>query len=221
MSRVTDDHLARRRRRTQHRGMLNALDVAWAEEESLRAYDEHGLDPEKPPAIGVLCKKLFGSAPVPIPGLPREAVMGILEGEVRIHYRAGMWSARARFCVAHEAGHGRMRFHHGTGDLRLEALADLLGACLIAPRPAFERMVRKCGHSVYDLAHAFSTTQAAAMLRLGEVTGRAVRLLGPRERIRGEPFEWPDVRKCLRGGCRKIAHPVKLEDERKWGLMAS
>lgn len=212
-------HLARPARELEHGSMITRGDVIEAEQESLRAYNEAGLDPERPPPISELCAGLFGTRPQPIAGLSREATMGVLRGEVRIYYRAGTWAARARFGVAHEMGHGRRRQHHGSiGDV--EARADLLGACLVAPRPAFERMVARVGHSVYDLAHAFGTTHAAALLRLGEVTGRPVRLLGERERTRGDAFEWPDVKRALRGLERHRVHPVKLADEKRWGLMA-
>lgn len=213
-------HLPEGRGRSHHPGMLTLDDVAEAEWEALLAYEEAGLDPEFPLPVGETCKALFGRPPRPIPGLPREASMAILNNEVEIYYRASMWHGRARFACAHEMGHGRLRRHHGTGGLLLEAKADLLGACLLAPRPAFLRMVKKLGHSVYDLAHAFDTTHATALLRLGEVTGRPVRLLGQRERVRGEPFVWPDVRKCLAGRCRNVVHPIKLADEKKVGLMA-
>ncbi len=199
--------------------MLNADDLAEAEGEALLAYAEAGLDPEHPPAIGPLCKALFGRAPMPKPHLAREAMMGMLGGEVLIYYRSGMTSARQRFCVAHEAGHGRRRQLHERSDALSEAKADLLGACLIAPRPAFLRAVKRLGHSVYDLAHSFKTTHAAALLRLGECVGRPVLLLGPRERQRGEPFIFGDVRKALRGGV-PGCHPIKLADCGRWALMA-
>lgn len=146
--------------------------------------------------------------------------MGVLGGEVVIHYRAGLAPQRERFVVAHEAAHGLRRQQHGSLE-DVEARADLLAACLLAPRPAFLKLVRRFGHSVYDLAHALGCSQAVALLRLGEVTGRPVRLLGPRERVRGEPFVWPDVRRCLSGRHRDVVHPIKLADERKWGLMAA
>ncbi len=202
-----------------HGLMIVLADVLGAEQEALTAYEEAGLDPSSPPPLSLLCERLFGTRPQPMAHLPREATMGILRGEVRIFYRSGTWAARARFGVAHEMGHGRRRQHHGSIQ-DVEANADLLGACLVAPRPAFERMVKRVGHSVYDLAHAFSTTHAAAMLRLGEVTGRPVRLLGERERTRGEAFDWPDAKRALRGLERARVHPVKLLDEKRWGLMA-
>lgn len=201
--------------------MLTTDDVADCEGDALLAYEEAELDPERPPPIEKLCEKLFGTRPLVRPGLVREACMGILDGEVRIYSRSGLSLERRRFAVAHEISHGRSRTHHNKGGAAVEARADLLAACLLAPRPAFLKMVKKCGHSIYDLAHAFSTTQATAMLRLGEVVGRPVRLLGPRERIRGEAFVWPDVKKALRGDLRHIVHPVRLADEKRWGLMAS
>ncbi len=203
--------------------MLNADDLADAEGEALLAYDEAGLDPERPPAIGALCKALFGRPPEPVPHLAREAMMGVLDGAPRIFYRAGLWNARARFVCAHEIGHGRRRQLHQRADALAEAKADLLGACLIAPRPAFLRAIKRMGHAVYDLAHAFNTTQATACLRIAEVTGRPVLLLGAGgpDRQRGEPFVFGDVKKALRGAMRASVHPIKLADEKRWALMAA
>lgn len=184
------------------------------------AYARAKLDQERPAAVGVLCERLFGSRPRREATLPREGLMGIVNGEVRIYVRASNNRARERLVGAHEMAHGLFGRFHSDTDWLLERRCDLLGACLLAPRPAFRLAVQRFGHSVYDLAHALSITQAAAMLRLGEVTGRPVKLLGPRERVRGEPFDWPDVRACLRGQHRGRVHPVRLADEGKWGLMA-
>lgn len=200
--------------------MLDTDAVNACEEAAVADYVAHGLDPERPVSVVTLCEKFFGRGPEAVRGLPREALSGILAGEVLIRYRAGTPEPRARFLCAHEAAHRRRGDHHG-GIALVEARADLLGACLLAPRPAFAKMVDRVGHSVYDLAHAFGITHAAAMLRLGEVTGRPVRLLGARERLRGEPFPWEtvDVRRALAGRLRKTVHPIKLRDEQKWGLM--
>ncbi|NUP08396.1 MAG: ImmA/IrrE family metallo-endopeptidase [Polyangiaceae bacterium] len=195
--------------------------VAECEAIAVAAYVSRGLDPERPLPPGILCEKLFGTRPKRMAGLSREGRMGIVRGEVWIYVRAGTNAARERFVLGHEMAHGLLGEHHSDANIALERRCDLLGSCLLVPRPAFELAFRRWGYAVYDLAHALSITQASAMLRLGEVTGRSVRLLGPRERFRGEPFDWPDVRKCLRGGCRSIAHPIKLVDERKWGMIAS
>lgn len=147
--------------------------------------------------------------------------MGRVGGSVRIYVRAGVSPARARWLVCHELAHAVLGRYHSDTDPLLERRCDLLGSCLLAPRPAFRGLVKRLGHSVYDLAHALSATQAHCLLRLGETTGRPVRLLGQRERVRGDEFVWPDVRKCLRGEVRRAVHPVRLADEKKWGLMVA
>lgn len=198
-----------------HRG----LDILDAETHAIAIYLRAELSPDRPAAPNALCRALYGTAPRREPRLPRESLMGIVAGEVRIYVRASVPTARAKWLAYHEVGHAETRRWCGEGE-ELERQMDLLGACLACPRPAFEIALRRCGHSVYDLAHATGTTQALAMLRLGEVTGRSVRLLGRRERERGEAYEWGDVKRCLRGLDRARVHPIRLADEGKWGLMA-
>lgn len=203
-----------------HPGGMTPWTVEECEAAALFAYVKKGLDPERPPAPAVICEKLFGTVPRRERHLRREGLMGLVKGEVWIYVRASSNPTRERFVLGHEMAHGLLGRVHADGDHELERICDLLGSCLLAPRPAFEKAVKRYGHAVYDLAHALSITQASAMLRLGEVTGRPVRLLGPRERVRGEAFQWPDVRACLRGMHRARVHPVRLADEGKWGLMA-
>jgi hypothetical protein len=190
-----------------------------AEEMAVGMYVRARLDPERPAPPAKLCAALFGTKPSRVADLPRESVMGLVHGEVRIYVRSSVVPERARWLTCHEIGHAEVRRWCGGGEA-LERSMDLLGACLACPRPAFERLVRRLGHSVYDLAHASATTHALAMLRLGEVTGRPVRLLGQRERERGEAFAWGDVRRALSGRERHRVHPIRLADEKKWGLMA-
>jgi hypothetical protein len=202
--------------------MLDADDVEACEVEGIATYCAAGLDPERAAPIATVCRGLGWQAPRAERSLPREALSGVLHGEVVIRYRAGISAPRARFICAHEAAHRRRRDHHGSHAL-VEARADLLGACLLVPRPAFERAVGRFGHSIYDLAHALGITQAAALLRLGEVMGRPVKLLGRTPRERGAEFGWAgiDTTRALRGELRKIVHPIKLRDEGKWGLMSA
>lgn len=200
--------------------MLSKSEIEACETMALDVYERCGFAPDRPVAPGLLCEVLFGTRPRICAGLPREGLMSMVDGAPWIYVRPSGHAARTRFVTAHEIAHPVIGRRHDDDDVHLEMRCDMLAMCLLAPRPAFELALRHCGHSVYDLAHALSITQAAAMLRLGEVTGRPVRLLGARERIRGEPFDWPDARACLRGLHRGRVHPVRLADEGKWGLMA-
>lgn len=202
--------------------MIDRDVVTDLEVEALLMYQEAGLDPERPATPAQLCEALYGTAPEVRRRLPRQSLMGLVRGEVRIFIDESVAPQRARWLAFHEISHARFgAYSCSAADSSIERRCDLLGACLAAPRPAFEKMMKECGHGVYDLAHAFGTTQALAMLRLGEVTGRPVRLDGPIERVRGEPFAWPeDLAAAFKGRLRKVAHPIRLADEGRWGLMA-
>lgn len=202
--------------------MLFGSMVGRCEEIALATYAGRGLDPLAPPSMTALCRALFECAPEAKDDLPRESLMGVLDGRVSIFYRPELILTRRRFCIAHEIAHALLGTHHAHAHGgNVEAEADCLAACLLAPLPAWRAMIGRVGHSVYDLAHAFSITQSAALLRLGETEGRPVRLLGDRERVRGEAFDWPDSRLALAGRVRHRVHPVQLRDERKWGLIAT
>jgi hypothetical protein len=200
-------------------GIVGPLEVEECEAVATYTYERVGLDPSKPAAPGLLCEMLYGTRPVRASGLPRPGLMGRVDGKVRIFVDTSVSPAKARHVSAHELAHALLGRYHDEQDRILESHCDALGACLLVPSAAFRALAERYT-SLYDLAHALGVTQSLALLRLGEVTGRPVKLLGRNERVRGEPFDWPDTGEALRGLHRCRVHPVRLADEEKWGLMA-
>ena len=69
---------------------------------------------------------------------------------------------------------------------RQDAAYDAVGAALQAPADAFVEAVLEHGEDFAELAEDFDASQTAMALRLGEVTGRAVRVERPGlTRVRG------------------------------------
>jgi hypothetical protein len=176
-----------------------------------------GLDDDVPRMVE-LCRALTGREPC-WAHIATEAAL--VDGQVLL--RHGTPTPRARWLCGHELAE---HLHDVVGycEPDREERCDALGAMLTVPRDAFRRAVRAMGHKVYDLAHAFRTTQSLALLRLGEVTGRPVMLLSPSgPRARGDEFCWPShatLARALRDGRAKV-HPLTIRDEaNRIGLMA-
>lgn len=92
-----------------------------------------------------------------------------------------------------------------------EAWCDAVGARLVAPSAAVARIVRRYGHRVHGLAEVFGVSQSLALLRIGEVTGRPVAILGRSyPLVRGAPFVWH------RDMPRDVAHPVRVDNRLGW-----
>lgn len=200
--------------------MLGGEDFAFLEDEAVRMYVEAGLDPSMPASPAALCKALYKTTPQRRPDLPRESLMAIVDGRIEIYVRSNVRTARARWLAFHEMAHPRLRTICGE-DRRVESSCNFLGACCAVPRPALLAKIEEFGgHKIRDLAHAFGTTQALVLLRIGEVVGRPVKVTGLREIVRGRTIEWPETRLALAGKVRKVCHPIKLDDENKLGLMA-
>jgi pimeloyl-ACP methyl ester carboxylesterase len=81
--------------------------------------------------------------------------------------------------VCHELGERRNPLPH---DPRAEEIANRLGACFAAPRPAFKRAWQKFGADLEKLAAYFIVTQSLVALRIGEVVGVSCALVTP-ERV--------------------------------------
>lgn len=131
-----------------------------------------------------------------------------------IHILMRLTEAMEAWVIGHEIAHWYHRTHNLRPE-REESRCDTIGACLVAPRPAFAEAAQIIGHRVHELADAFRTTQSLALLRIGEVTGRPVLLFRPMMNIvRGDMFEWgADPRRLPRD----VAHPVKVD--RGLGMM--
>jgi hypothetical protein len=130
----------------------------------------------------------------------------------RVVVRRSVPAPRARWLVCHElAEHHYLRLGYRGADV--EARCDALGAALVLPRRLAQLAIREHAHRVSALARSLGVTQALALLRVGEVTRRPV-LLERRPGVRlarGAPVEWSIDK--------RVAHPVKLSDEGRWGWM--
>lgn len=181
------------------------------------AYARAGLDPEAP-HVPRLVRALLGPASVVRGPRPVHAPAALyrLGDRWRIVVGRHVPSAYALHALAHELGHYLLR-GAGLNEAEEEAAADYLGACLIAPRPAYRAALRSLGPDVRRLAEAFGTTETGAALRVGEVTGRPLVVVAPhRVRVRGpEEWAWPDEA-TLRAWARR-ARPglrkTKLRDD--------
>lgn len=199
--------------------MLTAETLSEIDDDALRLYAQAKANTDAPPSMDLLCRRLIGSAPT----RARMAVEGAC-GRITLRTGEQRWSvqllhrltpARARFVCGHEIAEWWYRHrgaHLGLPLLELEARCDALGARLAAPRKAFERAVRTVGHRVHVLAAAFIVPQAVALLRVGEVTGRPVKLVRHPEIQRGEAFDF------LAPG-RDRFHQIRADE--RWGLMAT
>jgi hypothetical protein len=111
----------------------------------------------------------------------------------RVYLRQGIRSRTARFTVMHELSHWVL------GPGATEDECDALAACLLAPRPAVELLLRQ-GVSTYPkIATWFGCTETFAALRYGEITDEPLVVVAPASvRIRGREWSWP-AEKELRG----------------------
>lgn len=190
--------------------MFGPDDLQEAEADAVEIMQRAGTFPEEPIHVRSLCERVgveversFGARLAH----RREASIIRLGPRWVVHLLMRMTAEREAWVLGHELGHW---LHRSTGRAdRSEAYYDAVGACLVAPRPAFVEAARVLGHRVHELAAAFGTLQGLALLRLGEVVGRPVCL---RRRgllvARGEPFEWGSNPSLLP---RDVAHPVRID----------
>jgi hypothetical protein len=165
------------------------------EREAESLYRSAGLDVVAGAAPGTLIRSLLGPESlrfVKERWLRGGGTLARVSSEWRVYLRFGMPPERARFVALHELAHWAMP---GASEDDCDALA----ACLLAPRPAFERALaatarpRRSVLRVYsDLGAWFLCTDSFAALRHSEVTGAPLLLLSPaRARARGVAYPWP------------------------------
>lgn len=203
--------------------MLDADEVADVEGDAVAATRMAGFEADDAPSVGEISLALVGVRPRLIEGLDGEARLEPLADGWDLQVNPALPKSRQRFKAAHELGHWYYD-RCGYRGADIEARCDLFAAALVMPRSVFRRAVRTLGHRVHALANAFATTQSAALLRVGEVTGRPVALLRwPEALTRGEPFTWPKsatLVRALREG-KDAVHPLRIVDEpNRVGLMA-
>ncbi len=111
-----------------------------------------------------------------------EATVARWGGQERIVLRSGLEPARAHFKVAEMIARV-----WGSG----AALEPAVGAWLVAPPGPFKARWEAVGADVAALARPFAVTRTTALLRLHEVVGLDVAMVGRRAiRRRGRRFEW-------------------------------
>lgn len=167
------------------------------EGESLAMYDAAGMDPALPRGAMALVHALLGSDCI---------VWGDTDGQPacyvaatgKLHLRRGLVGKRLAWALCHELAEWHLHQRRIPVDPELlERTANSIAARLLAPAPAVRAAVGVWGISPRKLADAFSLTQTAMALRLGEVLRRPV-LVASRGRLwraGGEQLElWPHLR---------------------------
>mgnify|MGYP003439674739 CR=1 FL=1 len=178
-----------------------------------------GLDDDEPPALERVCSRLTGAEPQ-LAAMRGEGRVRMLAGGIRrIEMKLGvLGTPRGRVVLGHECGHV-----YAAKVLRrevTEAWCDAFGVMLAAPRRATSLAIKEVGHSPSMLAELLEIEREAALLRIGEVTGRPV-VLERRPRVllaRGEGFHWPPIAIALANRPPGL-HPVRVGA--RWGLMAA
>lgn len=171
---------------------LSPDDIVDVEADALALYRLKGFDPDEPPSMKELCWACIGSHPKRV-RVVGESDITPVKGRWSMRVHRMVLPERAAWLIGHELGEWWYRTRgHAFSLAELEARCDAFGAALVAPRPAFARAIKRIGHRVHILARRFRTTQAVALLRIGEVAGRPVAYEGTRARVeRGDAFVWP------------------------------
>jgi hypothetical protein len=164
-------------------------DGGYLEREAERLYRSAGLDPMRAAAPAALVRGSLGANSIRflreelIPGGGTIARVG---PEWRIYLSRKLSPDRMRFIALHELAHWAL------GPGASEGECDALAACLLAPRPAFERAVLEHRAGYTKLARRFGCTETFAALRYGEVTGEPLVVVAPASvRVRGGAYSWP------------------------------
>lgn len=198
------------------------LDV---EHEARRLYEEADADTCSPPGplrlarkLGLEVRRFQGCA------AGGDAALVRLHGRPIVFVRRKLSPERLDFAVAHELAEWHLA-RVGYREIDVEDVADAMAGALVAPRDAYRAALREHGATFAPLAADFRTTETCVALRLGEVTGRSLVLLGPRVRVRGDEFAWPpldELRRVARAGGAPGVEARKLgDDSRRVILLAA
>lgn len=153
-----------------------------------------GGDPLEPLSLRDLSLRHLGTVPREWHGESEGVLLPPLDDEgYQIGVRADLSPERARLVCAHELAHWYWEEVVGFRRRGLEQRCDALGAALVAPRRAVERVFRHRGLDIPRMAADLRTTQSVALLRLGEVMGVPSALLRKHRStiIRGPFVRWP------------------------------
>jgi hypothetical protein len=194
-----------------HSSSVTNEDLADVEGDAALLLREARIEDDEPVPVAKLCRSLIGEGPMLTRSGPEACCIRVRE-RWRVCVRSFVAPARARWLVCHELA----EYHYARTGYRgadVEARCDALGAALVVPRRLMLSAMGVHSHRVHSLARSLGVTQALALLRVGEVSGRPVMLeRRPGVRLsRGEEFIWAESHPC--------AHPVKLPDEGRWGWM--
>ena len=126
-----------------------------------------------------------------------------VNGAFRVYAANGTDDADLAFNLSHELAEW---LYWNEADNEKERACDALAAALVAPRPAFLRMLRVVGEDFGSLAHAFGSTPTSMAMRLGETTQRPVVVITRTHHfIRGREWRWQpeaELRRIAKaGGC--------------------
>lgn len=192
------------------------------DEEARAILERADVDDAEPPnpmrlALAVTGGRVLLVAPTEVWGLGEVSVGD--DGELEILVAAGQSDLERAWTLAHEVAHVHLRRGGWVGGYReSEDAADAIAAALLMPRRAFARATRQHGRRAFvGLADAFSVTETAAALRVGEVDRVPVAVIAPTHlRVRG-PEEWAwgteeELRALARGG-RPGLHRARLTDD--------
>jgi len=168
-------------------GMRCAPDVL--EQVARDIYRAAHADPCDPVSTPMLAARVLGPGAVCV--LPPSAILSYGElarsrGRWRIYVRSGTPVQLLGHVVGHELAHWALRRE----GLDSEAAADWLGAALVLPAPACDRILRSPA-DVAIVARTVVATQTLVALRLGE-SGRARLALVAPERVRVRGLDWTE-----------------------------
>lgn len=183
-----------------------------------RLRERAGLDEWDVALPGTIAELLFGDDGYEVVhGLGPCGVL-ILGDSPVVRVNAGLSGLEQDFAAAHELGHYSDHLEHwGLAGIALERACDVFAAALMMPAAPFLRALELFGDDWSQIAPLFGASETAAALRAGELTGRAVAVVGPQScRARGEA-QWPDEQslRAWRGRCQPGIVSARLRDDPK------
>jgi hypothetical protein len=162
-----------------------------------RMYEAAGLDTREPPEGGAeeIARRLFGTQVIyEQPRALADAKICTIAGQRRIVLREGMCPRRANFYAAQAATELFLSAEAWFRELSAPERAPLCRAVagwLVAPAETFRGRAYQVRAHLGALSEAFAITRTAAALRLSEVMGVELAVVGRRAiHRRGRRFDW-------------------------------
>lgn len=179
---------------------------------ALRIYTDAGCDIEEPPGPVALAQAL---------GLRVVTRLGargarLVRGRREIMVSSRLAPDALAWAVAHEVAEWHLGPPLGD-DLERERACDAIAAALLLPYAVFRSVLASSPSvpdSLPDISRAFVVPEGVVALRIGEVTGRPLALVTPRNiHLRGSEWRWPDE-----AGLRQIASGARSAPLIRWPL---